>query len=175
MCVIIYKPKNTPLPSVETIRAAYRANHDGCGIVSPTVYYKGLSFNTFMKHFKRCSEKEPLLIHFRWATTGAIKKSNCHPFFNPETGVFFMHNGVLPIEAISGKTDSETAFIEQILPSIKKYGYGSEEFKQAVYGCIHSSKFAFMQGDDVKLFGAYAHMNGCYYSNLRFTNYMFHF
>ena len=66
-------------------------------------------------------------------------------------------------------TDSETALQKVIYPAIVKYGYGSEGMDVAVAKVIGYSKFAFMQGDDVRLYGDFiTGDDGCYYSNLRF-------
>lgn len=75
MCVIIYKPAGKELPSLDILDKAYRRNPHGCGIVSPNVLYKGLSYTSFKKNLKRCNKEEPLLIHFRYATHGSVKKS----------------------------------------------------------------------------------------------------
>jgi glutamine phosphoribosylpyrophosphate amidotransferase len=168
MCVIIYKPKGVEMPSNYILARAYGMNHDGCGIASPSHFYKGLSYNSFKRTLNQCSVDEPVLIHFRWATNGSVSKKNCHPFYDSETGVYFAHNGVLDIQTDNDMTDSETAFREALLPVIARYGLESDETEKAVHRIIGFSKFAFMQDDKVLIFGAYAHYMGCYYSNLRF-------
>lgn len=169
MCVIIYKPAGKELPCLDILDRACRRNPHGCGLVSPGVFYKGLSYNSFKKHLKECRIDEPLLIHFRFATHGSIKKSNCHPFYDKETETYFMHNGVLyGIRPYKDKTDSECAFECFLQPTIKKYGLRSEELGMEVDNIIGYSKFAFMQDDKVRLFGDYILHGDCYYSNLRF-------
>ena len=66
------------------------------------------------------------------------------------------------------KTDSETAFIRYLYPYIEQYGLHSPETLKMVQNIIESSKFAFMQGDDVRLFGHFEEWQDCYFSNLRF-------
>ena len=73
---------------------------------------------------------------------------------------------------IRDKTDSETAFIRYLYPYIEQYGLHSPEAEKMVLNIIESSKFAFMQGDDVRLFGHFEEWQGCYFSNLRFTYYL---
>lgn len=169
MCVIIYKPAGKELPGLDILDRACQRNPHGCGLVSPSVFYKGLSYNSFKKHLKECSIDEPLLIHFRFATHGSIKKSNCHPFYDKEAETYFMHNGVLyGIRPYKDKTDSECAFECFLQPTIQKHGLQSEELGIEVDNIIGYSKFAFLQGDKVRLFGDYIFHDGCYYSNLRF-------
>ena len=69
-------------------------------------------------------------------------------------------------------TDSETAFRDFLAPEIEQHGLDSDELAYTVYGLIGYSKFAFMQGDDVRLFGEFLKRYGVYYSNLRFSYYM---
>lgn len=170
MCVIIYKPSGAKLPDLETLDRAYQRNPHGCGLVSPKIFYKGLSYNSFKKNLKECSESEPLLIHFRFATHGSVNRSNCHPFFDKETNTFFMHNGIInAVRPNKDQTDSECAFRRILQPYIRIYGIDSKEFLDAANHIIgYHSKFAFMQGSDIRLFGEYFIYKDCYYSNLRF-------
>lgn len=170
MCVIIYKPAGKELPSLDLLNRAYQRNPHGCGLVSPSVFYKGLSYNSFKKHLKECHINEPLLIHFRFATHGSVKKSNCHPFYDKDTGAYFMHNGIIgAIHPAKDKTNSECAFRWLLQPYIKRYGLNSKELietAEQVRG--YYSKFAFLQGSHIRLFGEYYLYQGCYFSNLRF-------
>ena len=172
MCVICYIPKGVATPSREIITAMHRANPHGMGICTPTIHYKGLSFSSLYNSLRRRSIEEPCLLHFRFATHGSIKQGNCHPFYDAETDTFFMHNGVLDIRPKGDKTDSETAFREFFVPEIKSFGLDSDELKYSVHNIIGFSKFAFMQGDNVRLFGDYLKRYGIYYSNLRFSYYI---
>lgn len=170
MCVIIVKPAGVKMPGIDTINAAYTANPDGCGIVSPSVFYKGLSYRSFKKHLKKVSDDEPCIIHFRLATHGSIRSANCHPFRRGD--VWFAHNGILDIRPHGDMTDSETAFQNIIYPAITRHGYGSNEMDLAVYAVIGYSKFAFLQDDNLRLYGDFIKRDGCYYSNLRFLSFL---
>jgi predicted glutamine amidotransferase len=112
------------------------------------------------------------MIHCRLATHGSICEANCHPF--ERDGVFFAHNGILNIEPIGDKTDSETAFVKYIYPVVKRYGLQSDETKNLVSSLIGSSKFCIFDTDNmtIRLFGAYEKMGGVYYSNTRFLYYI---
>lgn len=169
MCVILFKPAGVDIPSQALLSKAQNRNPHGCGLCSPTVNYKGLYFNSFLKALKRVPKEEPLLIHFRYATHGSVKRSNCHPFYDSETNTHFMHNGMLyGIQSYQDKTDSEFAFEHFLQPVIKEYGLQSEELGMEVDNIIGYSKFAFMQGEEVRLFGDFILRGGLYFSNLRF-------
>lgn len=169
MCVIIYKPAGVEIPSKALLDRAQSMNPHGCGFCSPTQSYKGLSYNQFLKKIKSVNKDEPLLIHFRLATHGSIKNSNCHPFYDNETGTQFMHNGILyGVRPSKDFTDSECAFRWIIQPLINKYGLFSDEVKKEIDSLIGSSKFALMQGYNIKLFGDFIYCNELYFSNQRF-------
>ncbi|MBR1526823.1 MAG: class II glutamine amidotransferase [Prevotella sp.] len=172
MCVICYIPKGVETPSREIVTAMHRANSHGMGMCTPSDKYKGMSFDTLYRHLRKRSIDEPCLLHFRLATHGSIKNANCHPFYDAITDTYFMHNGILDIEPKGDMTDSETAFRDILVPEIKASGLDSDELAYAVNYIIGYSKFAFMQGDKVRLFGDFLKRYGVYYSNLRFSYYM---
>lgn len=173
MCVIIYKPKGATLPCENVLAACSLANPHGQGFASESNFYKSIQYSSFIKRLQCVRKEENCIIHFRFATHGSIRLSNCHPF--AKSGVVFAHNGVLDITPIGDKTDSETAFLSRILPTIKQYGLHSLELDSVISDMIGNSKFAVMQGGDVRLFGAFYKYNGCYFSNMRFLRYKSHF
>ena len=170
MCVICIKPKGAQMPSNEIINAMFSANHDGCGFCTPTLSYKGLSIASFLREIKKVPDSEPCIMHFRWATHGSVKRSNCHPFYDENTQTWFAHNGVLDIRPVGDMTDSETAFRYIIAPKIALYGFGSKEVEDAVKDVIGGSRFAFLQGDNVSMYGNFYNRFGCFYSNLNFVH-----
>ena len=165
MCVIAYIPKGAPTLPTEIVRAMYRANPHGCGIVTPTDHYKGMSLSTLLRHLEKRDPSEPCLMHFRLATHGSVRRANCHPFHDQASDTWFMHNGVLDIIPTGDKTDSETAFREILAPEIQDHGLRSDDLRYAVRGIIGGSRFAFMQGKTVRLFGQYETWLGCKFSN----------
>lgn len=171
MCVIIVKPIGKLLPSYKIIKAAWQRNSDGGGFVTPTRYFRSLDFNEFYRELIKVKKNEPCIIHLRWATHGSVKTDNCHPFYDYETGVAFAHNGVLSIRPQGDMTDSETAFSNIIVPTIKMHGYQSKEVADVCGRIIGASKFALMQDGKIRLFGHYQEMNGILYSNLHFISY----
>lgn len=170
MCVIVCKPQGVKMPSERIITACARANRDGFGFCTPDKFFKSTSFIAFEDKLQAVRIDEPCIMHFRLATHGNVMQSNCHPFQKGD--VYFAHNGILDIVPFKGKTDSETAFQSIIYPAIERYGLDSIEAKKAINSVIGYSKFAIMQGRNVRLFGSFDDVEGCLYSNLRFAYYM---
>ncbi len=155
------------MPSDAVLELARFYNPHGVGFCSPSASYKGLSYPQFKKRVKQIDPDEPILMHFRYATHGSIKRSNCHPFFDKCTDTFFMHNGTLRVTPYRDTTDSETFFRGVLVPNIIDYGFDSARVNEVIYNNIGASKFAMMHGDEVKLYGQWYERNGIYYSNTR--------
>lgn len=170
MCVIIIKPACAEMPPKHELETAYRLNPDGCGFVSESKFFKGLSFENFYSHLRRVPEGEGCIIHLRYATHGSIRRANCHPFRSGD--VYFAHNGVLGIRPEGDRTDSETAFRNILMPIIESYGLESGQTKRAVDAIIGGSRFAFMRGRDIVTFGDFTEHEGRYYSNTRHLIYV---
>ena len=168
MCVICVKSAGHALPTKALLRAMYNHNQDGCGFVSKSLSYHSMDFEDFYSVLQKVPKKEACIIHFRWATHGSVNISNCHPFHDDDTGVWFAHNGVLPIRPKKDMTDSETAFRNVLIPVIKRYGYMSDKLSATACRIIGGSRFAFMKDGRVRLFGQFYKYGGCLYSNLRF-------
>lgn len=173
MCLLIFKPKGKKIPSETVLRAAAKANPDGFGFATPDKYMRSLDFEAFYKNLKKVKVDEPCIIHARLATHGSIKKNNCHPF--RKDGISFAHNGILDIDPIGDKTDSETAFLLYILPAVKHYGLYSREVSEVVNRIIGGSKFAIIdENGESKLFGDFTRLSdGNFYSNLRWSYYAY--
>lgn len=169
MCVIIYKPKGAEMPSLTTLIQCSKANPDGFGFATPTKNFKSMKFTKFVHELSKVEDSEPCIIHFRWATHGSKKVSNCHPFNMGD--VWFAHNGILPIEPIDDLTDSETAFRTILYPVLSKTGLKSKKFENVVNNIIGCSRFVFMKGNKVRLFGDWYQYDNCYFSNMRWYNY----
>ena len=165
MCVIIIKPADAAMPDRAELFDAFCCNPDGCGFVSETMFYKGLSFESFIKKLNQVPKNERCIIHFRLATHGTVKRSNCHPFVKGDIG--FAHNGILNIRSDGDLTDSETAFNNILYTIASAYGIDSPELAKAVSSIIGYSKFAFIQHGRIKTFGNFIKYKGRYYSNTR--------
>jgi predicted glutamine amidotransferase len=170
MCVIIIKEKGTSLPARSILERAARYNPHGFGFCTKDRLFKTLDFKRFMQELKAVDQSENCIIHFRFATTGSIKPANAHPF--RRGNVFFAHNGVLRVETKNDMTDSETFFEQTIYPAIDRYGINSKEVASIMQPVSLYSRFALIQGKTLKTFGGFTHYEGCYYSNLRFIDYL---
>jgi predicted glutamine amidotransferase len=170
MCVIIIKKQNSNLPAHSILERAARYNPHGFGFCTKNRLYKTLDFERFMKELETVGKNENCIIHFRLATTGSIRNANAHPF--KQGDVFFAHNGVLRIETQGDKTDSETFFQQALYPAICRYGIHSKEVSFIMHPVSLYSRFALIQGETLKTFGSFTKYEGCYYSNLRFIDYL---
>ncbi|MCC8037327.1 MAG: class II glutamine amidotransferase [Bacteroidales bacterium] len=171
MCVIIIKPAGVKLPSFKTLNACHAANPDGCGFCTPRGIFKSLSYSAFKRALRDVSDAEPCIIHFRYATHGSVSDRNCHPFASG--GLFFAHNGVLPITPRGDMTDSETCLIDEVRPLIDHLGFDNPATDIFLRDIAGFSRFAIMKGDQVKLIGDFYRRHDdpgdrCLYSNLRF-------
>lgn len=164
MCVCLYKPAGAKMPPLSVLTACHRANPDGMGFCTPTAVYHTLNFFDFVDALAKVSQADPCIMHFRWATHGSVKLSNCHPFVMGR--VKFAHNGVLPIDSIKDMTDSEIALKGIIYPAIKQHGFESPEADRIITKIAGSSRFAIMVGTKVELIGRWTLRKGVYYSNL---------
>ena len=170
MCVIIVKRAGAKMPKYNELKSASICHPHGCGFVSTSgKHFKGLDFEDFYKHLKTVGRDEACIIHFRFATHGPVNKSNCHPF--EHGGVWFAHNGILDITPIKGKTDSETAFLKYIYPTIHDYGLDSIETETIIEDIIGGSKFAIMCDGKIRIYGHFIEENGILYSNTRHKYY----
>lgn len=154
------------IPSENELFMAHRIHPHGCGFISSSgLHYRGLDYNKFLTLLQMVPIEDECIIHFRFATHGSVKKSNCHPF--EKNGVWFAHNGILDIAPIGDKTDSETAFLKYIYPMIHDYGINSYETFEVIDGIIGGSKFAIMVDGSVSIFGHFYEHEGRMYSNTR--------
>lgn len=156
------------MPSESILEQAHAANPHGCGLVCESFSYKTLDFGAFMRKLATVPETENCIIHFRYATHGPVCRRNCHPFSS--NGVWFAHNGILDIEPEDGLTDSETAFRNILMPTIRRHGFASPAMRESANRILGWSRFAFMNKGDVILMGPFAKLGECHYSNLRFLN-----
>jgi predicted glutamine amidotransferase len=172
MCVIIVKKQGVNVPSMAIMKQAYNANPHGCGFAvsksnGKMYMFKSLNFKEFAnKFYKNVSTDDCCIIHFRLATHGSKCRANCHPFTNGK-GLYFAHNGVLPIQSVDNKTDSQILFDAVLAPAAEIYGLYSHTFSQIVDSVRETSKFAFLDKCGVQTFGNFENVNGLLFSNLR--------
>lgn len=172
MCCIMIKPAGEKMPSKVILEMMASHNKDGFGFVTSSgKACKTMSYTIFMRELSKVKKSEECMVHMRWATHGSKSVHNCHPFYDKDTGIWFAHNGVLPIDSKNDMTDSEICFRESLIPAAKSFGYGSETFNSIVEKVRHGSRFAFMKNGKVETYGSWQEFEGCLYSNLNFLPY----
>ena len=166
MCVIICKNKGVSMPTEHELRQAFECNPHGIGFVSSNgIYWRGMDFEEFYKALQGVGIEDACIIHFRYATHGSHKVSNCHPFKMGD--IYFAHNGVLPVRTQKDMTDSETVFQNILYPAAKMFGFATPDFNRVVNNNLWSSKFAFMKDGRIKIYGRWIREdNGLLWSNL---------
>jgi hypothetical protein len=97
MCLIIFAPKSTSIPS-KYITNAFAHNDDGAGVSyvrdGQVIIEKGFfKVEELQAALFRIGNDTPRIIHFRYATLGAVNTENCHPFPLTASGGAVAHNG----------------------------------------------------------------------------------
>jgi hypothetical protein len=123
MCLIAYVPAGKILPE-ENARAAHAGNNDGIGVMSMRGVQKFLGKKSLKKALRYIRElqadSEEFAVHFRFATHGAVIRSNAHPFQVPGADAYVMHNGVLrDFTAKSTVFKSDTSLFVDTLDATK--------------------------------------------------------
>jgi hypothetical protein len=122
MCIIIHRPKGAATRlSREVLARCCDNNPHGFGMMWAyqgkllTARYMPSQRKDFIKRALILQESDvPLMLHFRWATHGAVEKANTHPFIIKKGHSAMMHNGILNIPCIKGWSDTRT-FCNEIL------------------------------------------------------------
>lgn len=180
MCVAIYKPKKTILPSLEILKQCWDANPDGAGFAMRTdgeyaiEIHKGyMTWKQFVTAYRKylADFAGDLLLHFRIATHGGISPGLTHPFSltkdvkllkhtNVKTNYALIHNGMLPIESDEGSDTME--FCRRLAPLYQNIPAALN----LIQGMAGNNKIAVMTSDKVHLFGEWETIDGVYFSNL---------
>lgn len=171
MCIIVVKPKGKPMPTYQTLCNCAYHNRDGYGLaVAGKGIFHYLDFEKFINKVYQFTDEDSVILHFRWATCGSVKLSNCHPFYSK--GLYFAHNGTMPVDGTDDRTDSETAFRWLLMPAAKKFGLFSKNFENACNAIRGGSRLAFMtDGGQIKTIGNFIEYDGCLYSNAMFKGF----
>lgn len=193
MCVILYKPKKTMLPSEKILKNCYNNNHDGVGYTythrNKVIIRKGYTdFNTFYKDLIKDYKKynlqyHNLLIHFRIGTSGGLAPEKTHPFKitsnvhelnklyikNKKTAV--LHNGILSSYTYNTELSDTQNYIKDFLTPLLKSKIRNKN--ELIKESLDYSKLAMLDNkDNVYLYGDYIKDNGIYYSNKSYNNYI---
>uniref|UniRef100_A0A6M3XTY1 Glutamine amidotransferase type-2 domain-containing protein n=1 Tax=viral metagenome TaxID=1070528 RepID=A0A6M3XTY1_9ZZZZ len=147
MCLAIYKPTRSKLPTKEELEEAFRVNSDGFGLAvrvkdKGVVILKGaMTRDDMFALLKKVEEhadtrRSPMLLHFRHATEGRVWAGNCHPFpvtSNPKdlqavsivTDMALVHNGVI--------THLDNKECEPVKPTARPAGTGTRPLLPVPY------------------------------------------
>lgn len=190
MCIIVYKPNNTPMPDYSILMNCFDSNPDGAGYMyqdhnsNKVIINKGfMNFDSFIAAIENLSNNIDitainLVMHFRYATQGSINPANCHPFpitakvkqlqqTNITANTAIVHNGVIPFCSnynSKNKLSDTQIFIRDYLSKMDN----STLFNPAVLALIKEStgsKFAIMDNNRIELIGDFIEDQGIYYSN----------
>jgi hypothetical protein len=122
MCIIIHRPQGAATRlSRETLQRCATRNPHGFGIMWAdkgklnTARYLPSERKDFIKRaliLQACDV--PMVLHFRWATHGAVTKENTHPFVIRKGHSALMHNGILGIPCVKGWSDTRTFAYEVV-------------------------------------------------------------
>lgn len=114
MCLIIYSKEGKATPP-GILEHACAQNGDGIGVMHKHSIDKFLGkkmLKRAKRHIRALVEAgEPHAIHFRWATHGAVKLINTHPYRTADGLHYVMHNGILSGDCTqeSSADESDTA------------------------------------------------------------------
>lgn len=195
MCIAILKYSGVNLPTIEIMKNCFMNNPHGVGFVlhrnNENIVKKGfMKFDDFLKELKKINPKqsEQMMIHFRVASVGSIKKSNCHPYIVTDnynemgyTNIVTqkcvaVHNGTFKSFKNNSSDVSDTMqFIKMIsnvinkLNKINDYNF-DKSFKEFLncYVNDNNSRFAFMNTyGSIYKFGKWIkdEKSGLYFSN----------
>lgn len=188
MCLIILKPIDGVINKADLKQAFYN-NKDGVGFAytdfrevktHKEVYN---NFNSFYKDYlkyKMLSEQNcsSLLLHFRFATNGAINKPNCHPFYidNATKDLVVAHNGIIWRYAGNKNKSDTKLYIKKVLQNLPaKFHRNNTILKLIEKDIGQANKLVFLDKDNIYKIvnenqGQW--VNGCWYSYpIRVNNY----
>lgn len=179
MCLIIVKPAGAPMPPQSHFENAWDSNPHGFGAIMSNGYFSVDTFRTLnkaeaMNLWAELKSKEDKIrdlamsFHFRLATHGSKKESNCHAFTDKKKHLGFQHNGIIHIGIPKGcdMTDSEVYFKNVVLPIYNYHGKDMDvamEYLEAIEDGYN--KLSFIWNNQHYLIGRFTHDNGLYYSN----------
>lgn len=149
MCIAIYKPKDMIIAKAN-LEQCFKSNPDGAGFLisknKRLIMKKGFfTFNEFYEAYEKYAN-EQALIHFRIRTHGDLSKNNCHPFMI-NTGLGFIHNGVISGFGVEDISDTSHFNNSIFKPLVEKYG-NQVIFEPAIQNLVEArigySKLAFL-------------------------------
>lgn len=189
MCVILVKPAGVKLPKQKIFKNCHDANSDGMGYctISDGKVYGSKGFTDpveLHEHLARIPRSYPLIVHFRYATHGAVNKTATHPFpitsnedelkaTKWEADIGVAHNGIIPgFGSYTKKGLSDTQeYIRDVLSDSTVYASLFHPDVQRMIEVTSNSKFAFLAGTgELKMIGRFYESGGCFFSSLDYQS-----
>jgi hypothetical protein len=154
MCIIIHRPAGAATRlSRDTLQRCATRNPHGFGIMWAfngklmTARYLPGERKDFIKRALMLQDQDlPLVLHFRWATHGAVVKENTHPFVIVKGHSALMHNGILSIPCIKGWSDTRT-FAYEVVRGLPEGWEQVPTIRWMMEQATLGSKVAIMYGD----------------------------
>lgn len=124
MCMLSYYPPNV-LPDASRLANGCRQNQDGYGfaIVTPRrelIVERGMNAERMIDRFtvlRGLNPDGPAMFHSRWATSGDVDTSMCHPFpVGRDSRTVVAHNGVLFTPPKESRESDTAIFARVVLP-----------------------------------------------------------
>lgn len=150
MCLIISSPENAQIREA-VLRDAFVSNHDGWGLMyhlpeeNRVHVERGFELPALIEAVNEAqSQPRHILVHMRMATHGVVSLENTHPFELGTSGIYMMHNGVIPGYHDAVKSDTRL-FCEKItnLAETAPNALHDDYVKEWLGGVVRS-KLAFM-------------------------------
>jgi len=169
MCVIIGKMAEQEKPTEELLRACWKSNPHGGGLMwrqdDDVVVIKGLmSINTFLKACNEIPDGVETWYHFRIVSRGSICTEQCHPFYLPGEA-WFMHNGTFHIEPFGGMSDTQT-----VAEYINTNNLDADDVISGLCKESYSKAVILRPGEKTALYGSWSEYEGYKVSNLYFVD-----
>lgn len=189
MCIIIVAKKGLKVP-MEHFKNSWVSNSDGAGLCynENGVVRIRKGFMTF-EQFQEALSEVPLssdrVFHFRIATSGKVAPGTCHPYPVEQnykamyatdmlTSMACAHNGIIhwctPKNGLKETFSDTMAFIAGYVHPLKDKVMNNTALQEMISRST-TSKFAFMDGNDVVTVGDFVEVNGIYYSNHGYKDY----
>lgn len=191
MCVIISKPNNVPMPTLDYLQDAWISNDDGAGIAYKRendimfTVKKGImkweDFTDFVIE-NDFQENDQVIFHFRITTSGGTNPQNTHPFplssrnsdlrlLEFESDNLLFHNGILFSPNESTKFSDTQIFTKMLaLKGLNDFDLVDtinkiSEIKIGNSPVIDSNRLLLIAGNYVEYLGKWVNDSGLMLSN----------